>query len=111
MSRTLNDPLGRKLAAAGVVGRWFGSAGRRCRAPEAEPVAASRSPRRPGAAANLKLSPVVCRTGAWCTIRSMTAGGGRRIEEDLGPARERQIRRHHGAPALVALADEAEQQG
>ena len=34
----------------------------------------------------------------------------RRVEEDLGPARERQIRRHHQAPALVAPADEAEQQ-
>ena len=37
-------------------------------------------------------------------------GGRRRVEEDLGPARERQIRRHHQAPAFVALADEPEQQ-
>ena len=37
-------------------------------------------------------------------------GGGRRVEEDFGPARERQIRRHHEATALVALADEAEEQ-
>ena len=36
--------------------------------------------------------------------------GRRRVEEDLGPARERQISRHHQAPALVAPADEAEQQ-
>ena len=37
-------------------------------------------------------------------------GGGRRVEEDFGPARKRQIRRHHEAAALVALADEAEEQ-
>ena len=37
-------------------------------------------------------------------------GGGRRVEEDLGPTGERQVRRHHQAAALVALADEAEQQ-
>ena len=36
--------------------------------------------------------------------------GGHRIEEDLGPACGRQVRRHHEAVALVALADEAEQQ-
>ena len=37
-------------------------------------------------------------------------GGGRRVEEDLGPARERQVCRHDEAAALVTLADEAEQQ-
>ena len=37
-------------------------------------------------------------------------GGGRRVEEDLRPARAGQIGRHHETPALVALADEAEQQ-
>ena len=37
-------------------------------------------------------------------------GGGGRVEKDLGPACEQQIRRHHETAALVALADEAEQQ-
>ena len=36
--------------------------------------------------------------------------GGGRIQEHLGPAGERQIGRHDQAPALVAAADEAEQQ-
>ena len=36
--------------------------------------------------------------------------GGGRIQEHLGPAGERQSGRHDQAPALVAAADEAEQQ-
>ena len=40
----------------------------------------------------------------------MTAAAAVGVEEDFRPARERQIRRHDQAPALVALADEAEQQ-
>ena len=36
--------------------------------------------------------------------------GGGRIQEHLGPAGERQIRRDDEAPALVAAADEAEQE-
>ncbi len=41
---------------------------------------------------------------------SLALGAHIAVEEDLGPACERQIRRHHEAAALVALADEAEQQ-
>ena len=40
----------------------------------------------------------------------MTVAAAVGVEEDLGPACGRQVRRHHEAAALVALADEAEQE-
>jgi len=49
-------------------------------------------------------------TSAWWTTRSTIAGDGDRVAEDLGPGAERLVGRHDQRPALIAGADQGEEQ-